>query len=66
MNKPWYLYVITNLVNGKQYVGITINPKKRWIFHCCHQTQVIGRAIRKYGKENFQFFSLFQKWCENY
>ena len=54
MNKLWYLYVITNLVNGKRYVGITTNPKQRWCHHGSG-IQVIARAIKKYGKTNFEF-----------
>lgn len=28
-----YLYKITNLINGKFYIGITNNYKKRWTSH---------------------------------
>jgi hypothetical protein len=52
----FYLYKITNTINGKIYVG-------------CHSTcnlddsyfgsgKILRRAIKKYGKENFQFIVL--------
>jgi len=50
------VYKITNLLNGKRYIGQTVNSiEKRFKDHSnlnnkCH----IGRAIRKYGKENFK------------
>lgn len=53
-----HIYVITNLTNRKQYVGQTIqNPKDRWHRHTSvnNSNTVIGRAIKKYGKENFSF-----------
>lgn len=52
-----YLYVITNLINNKKYVGITNNPKKRWDAHKKAQDKdmVIAKAIKKYGSENFTF-----------
>lgn len=52
-----YVYLITNLVNDKKYVGITNNIQKRWANHkCCNDpSMIIARAIKKYGKENFKF-----------
>ncbi|MBQ6296433.1 MAG: GIY-YIG nuclease family protein [Selenomonadaceae bacterium] len=47
------IYKITNKVNGKTYVGKTTTPlKQRMASHRCADT-VIGKAIRKYGGENF-------------
>lgn len=51
-----YLYVITNTVNGKQYVGISVNPRKRWYKHRCGLgSKLVAHAIAKYGSENFRF-----------
>lgn len=52
-----YVYQITNKVNEKKYIGITNNPKKRWENHKCNNdpTMVIAKAIKKYGKDNFEF-----------
>jgi group I intron endonuclease len=52
----YYLYLITNLVNWKQYVGITTRPKNRW---CKHRTglgsRLVKAAINKYGPESLRF-----------
>lgn len=52
-----YLYLITDLVNDKKYIGITNNPTKRWQNHRAHtdKTMAISNAIAKYGAENFKF-----------
>lgn len=52
-----YLYLITNLINKKRYIGVTNNYKKRWANHkCCNDPDmVLARAIKKYGVENFKF-----------
>lgn len=52
-----YLYMITNLINNKKYVGITNNIQKRWANHKCNNdpTMVIAKAIKKYGVQNFKF-----------
>lgn len=54
------IYKITNLINGKIYIGQTIqNLKDRWYRHCGYsgsegeQNMVIKKAVHKYGKENF-------------
>lgn len=48
------IYLITNLVNAKQYIGQTVQTiKARFSNHCRSKKPVISRAIRKYGRENF-------------
>jgi group I intron endonuclease len=56
-NKPFgVIYRITNLINGKFYIGQTIklNPKKRFDQHKRSKT-ILGISIKKYGFENFVF-----------
>lgn len=57
-----YLYQITNLINGKLYIGQTNNIEKRWSNHkCCNcPDMAIAKAIKKYGVENFKFEVLFR------
>lgn len=48
------IYKITNLINNKIYVGYTKNELIiRFKQHCKSKDSLIGRAIHKYGKENF-------------
>lgn len=50
----WCVYMHTNKLNGKKYVGISSNVKRRWAGHGCeYSDQVFGSAIEKYGWENF-------------
>lgn len=60
-----YVYLITNKINNKKYVGITNNYKKRWGNECSYPSdpkrrQAIQEAIHKYGKENFNFEILYK------
>lgn len=51
------IYLITNLINGKVYIGQSINLKRRWYEHKYGNYQnnnPIDRAFLKYGRENFK------------
>ncbi len=53
------IYIIKNNVNGKCYVGQTIRTiHQRLISHKSLKTCMIGRALRKYGEENFTIYEL--------
>lgn len=59
-----YVYKITNLINQKNYIGITNNYKKRWsneknLPKDKKRQQLINKKIQEYGKNNFQFEVLF-------
>lgn len=53
------LYGIFNKLNGKLYIGITNNPKRRWYEHTknskkiTEQSYAIHLAMNKYGIQNF-------------
>ena len=50
-----FLYVITNRVNEKQYVGITDDVARRRRFHLSgHGSKLVYQAAKKYGKDNLQ------------
>jgi group I intron endonuclease len=52
-----YIYLMTNKINNKKYVGQTNNLKRRikyQHFNAGHVKTVIDKAILKYGKENFE------------
>ncbi len=53
----YYLYIITNKINNKIYIGQTVNTSKRWSWHKTSSKDeipelAIGRAIKKYGINN--------------
>lgn len=54
MKKEYCVYVHTNKVNGKKYVGITCQkPSRRWN-HGNNYGGYFGNAIKKYGWHNFK------------
>lgn len=64
------IYKITNKLNGKIYIGQSINPFNRFKQHCYNKQgssykSLINEAINKYGKENF-LFEILELDIENY
>ena len=61
-NKKFYVYILTNNLDGKKYVGLTSQkPEKRWNHgNGYRQTTHIGRAIKKYGWNNFTHEVLYE------
>jgi group I intron endonuclease len=63
------VYLVTNLINGKKYVGQTIQTlKKRWSSHGSDAKRNRGphalvHALMKYGKQNFSIKTL--RWCNS-
>ena len=55
------IYKITNKLNGKVYIGQSVDIDTRWRQHCNAKDNVaIHNAIKKYGKENFNFEVLLE------
>jgi group I intron endonuclease len=44
------IYCITNLVNGKKYIGSSIHNNPRYLGSGTY----IKKAVKKYGRENFK------------
>lgn len=58
------IYKITNIINGKCYIGCSKDIKKRWKQHTKDATKSqIHLAIQKYGVDNFIFEVLLE--CPN-
>lgn len=68
----YYVYVHTNKINGKKYIGITCQkPEARWgvdgsryLYRDTRYNSVFAAAIRKYGWENFTHEILFEGLTE--
>ncbi len=60
-NNTYSVYKHTNKINGKVYIGMTINePEVRWGRNGeGYSKQLFGRAIHKYGWDNFEHEILF-------
>ena len=57
------IYKIENKINGKIYIGQSIEIERRWQKHLSASDDfIVHQAIRKYGKENF-IFSIVEE-CE--
>lgn len=56
-----YVYVITNLINNKKYLGVKEKPEFDETYY--GSGKVIKNAVSKYGKENFSV--VVYKWCQS-
>lgn len=52
------IYKITNKLNGKSYIGQTIKSVEVRFKQHCKTESILGRAIRKYGENNFEIETL--------
>ena len=53
------VYKITNLVNGKVYIGASKNIERRWSNHRCGLT-AIAEDLQTFGLDNFKFEVLLE------
>lgn len=62
------VYEIVNTVNGKRYVGSSVDIKKRWQSHILelrkgtHHAQHLQRSFNKYGED--KFILVIIRYCE--
>lgn len=69
-SKPTIIYMVTNLIDGKRYIGITcryLSQRKSKHFYSAEKENsqtYFHRAIRKYGREFFKFSVM--KTCLTY
>ena len=47
------IYLYTNKINGKQYIGQTIQPIQVRHYNHLHQNNYFDRVLKKYGESNF-------------
>lgn len=66
MDRTWIVYIHTNKVNGKKYVGITSQePNTRWMNGKGYDKRLrFGRAISKYGWDNFSHDIIYEGLSE--
>lgn len=62
------IYMIKNMINGKFYIGSSVNTNKRLTGHRYelsknqHSNKLLQRSYNKYGEENFEYIII--QYCE--
>jgi group I intron endonuclease len=69
MERIYYLYKITNIINNKVYIGQTVRPRERWSQHKTYAgekkaVQYIHHVMNKYGAANFTFEVIASSWTQ--
>lgn len=65
-----YIYQIKNIIDGKKYIGQTVNflARKEKHLSCLrrqvHDNPYLQKAYNKYGEESFEFSILHQEECD--
>ena len=54
------VYCLENIINNKRYIGITTRTLQKRFDEHCKADSYVGKAIRKYGAENFRKYVLDQ------
>ena len=50
------IYKVTNKINGKVYIGQSVDIGRRWRQHMTAEDDIyFHKAIQKYGVENFEW-----------
>ena len=62
MSKTIAIYIRRNTVNGKEYVGQSVDPPRRFRVEFYEKT-ALGHALRKYGADSFENSILF--WVDS-
>lgn len=64
INNKMVVYMITNKINNKKYIGITTNSFTERYPHGirAHHNQHLRKSVKKYGQENFEVALLERGW----
>jgi putative endonuclease len=58
MNRPWYIYIMTNEQNGTLYVWVTSNLLRR-IYE--HKEWIIDGFTKKYGLKTCVYYEYYEE-----